>query len=299
CARPMAGVWIVSSQRWASESPVAVVERSRATPAPLAVDALTLADAARRVCTLAEAGERAQVVTLNPELVIRARRDAGLAEVIRAARLVTADGAGVVWALRLAGQSVPARVTGVDLAVALAREVAARGLPIYLLGAPDGVALAASDALARIAPGLRIAGCWAGSPRPGADAEAVARIAASGARLALVAYGAPAQEFWIARNLAAAPPLVAIGVGGAFDMLAGRIPRAPDWMRAVGLEWLHRLLREPRRWRRMLALPHFALLAVAAALRIRVTRSPAAGILIRRDSPQDDIITHHPEIEDA
>ena len=292
-------MWIASSQRWASESPVAVVERSRATPAPLAVDALTLADAARRVCALAEAGERAQVVTLNPELVMRARRDAGLVEVMRAARLVTADGAGVVWALRLAGQPVPARVTGVDLAMALAREAAARGLPIYLLGAPDGVAQAASEALAHIAPGLRIAGCWAGSPQPRDDAGTLARMRASGARIALVAYGAPAQEFWIARHLATAPPLVAIGVGGAFDMLAGRIPRAPDWMRAAGLEWLHRLMREPRRWRRMLALPHFALLALAAALRVRLTGSPEAGILTRRDTLPDDIITHHPEIEDA
>ena len=248
------------------------------------MDALTLAEAARRVCALAEAGECAQVVTLNPELVMRARRDAGLARVVRSARLVTADGVGVVWALRLAGQPVPARVTGVDLAMALAREAAARGLPIYLLGAPAGVAQAAAAALAGVAPDVRIAGWWAGSPRPGDDDEAVARIAASGARIALVAYGAPAQEFWIARNLAAAPPLVAIGVGGAFDMLAGRIPRAPGWMRAAGLEWLHRLAREPRRWRRMLVLPPFALLALAAALRVWLTGSPAAGILIRRDT---------------
>lgn len=258
-------------------------QRSQQTSAPFPVDPLTIATAARHICALAEAGERAHIVTLNPELVMRARRDAGLARVLRAARVVTADGVGVVGALRLAGQPAPARVTGVDLIVALAREAAARGLPIFLLGAPPGVAQETAERLAELAPNVRIVGWWAGSPQPRDDAEAVARIRASGARLVFVAYGAPAQEFWIARNLSALPALVAIGVGGAYDMLTGRIPRAPRWMRAAGLEWLHRLARQPYRWRRMLALPHFALLAGIGALRVWLTHSPDAGILTRRD----------------
>ena len=267
-------------------------QRSQQTFAPLSVDPLTLITAAGRICALAEAGERAQVVTLNPELVMRARRDAGLARVMREARLVTADGVGIVGALRLAGQPTPARVTGVDLMVALAREAAARGLPIFLLGAPDGVAQTTAATLERLAPGVRVMGWWAGSPQPRDDAEAAAHIRASGARLVFVAYGAPAQEFWIARNLSALPPLVAIGVGGAYDMLTGRIPRAPRWMRAVGLEWLHRLARQPRRWRRMLVLPHFALLAGVGALRVRLTRSPEAGILTRRDEARSAATTN-------
>lgn len=253
---------------------------------PLPVDALTLSEAARRICALAEAGERAQIVTLNPEIVMRARRDAGLAQAIRAAQLVTADGVGVVWALRLTGQRAPERVAGVDLALALARLATARGLSLYLLGAAPGVAHAAAEALTRQASDLRVAGWWDGSPQPRDDAEATARIRESGAQLALVAYGSPAQELWIARNLPALPGVVAVGVGGAFDMLAGRIPRAPRWAQSAGLEWLYRLARQPARWRRMRALPQFALLAGVAALRRWLTRAPDAGILTMRDPAQ-------------
>lgn len=250
------------------------------------MDALTLAETTRRISALLAAGQSAHVVTLNPELVMRARRDRGLAQIVRAASLVTADGMGAVWALRLAGQRIPERVTGVDLAFALAEDAAATGQPLFLLGAAPGVAQMTAMALTQRLPGLRVAGVWDGSPHPRDDAEAVARIRASGARLALVAYGAPAQELWIARNLPALPGVVALGVGGAFDMLAGRIPRAPHWMRAAGLEWLYRLARQPWRWRRMLALPRFAALASMAALRVRLTQSPDAGILAVRDSAQ-------------
>lgn len=228
------------------------------------------------------------MVTLNPEMVMRARRDPGLARVIRAARLVTADGVGVVWALRLAGQPIPERVTGVDLALALAERATERGDPIYLLGAAPGTAQAAARALTSHFPSLRIAGAWGGSPQPSDDAEATTRIRTSGARLALVAYGAPAQELWIARNLPTLPGVTALGVGGALDMLAGSVPRAPRWLRAVGLEWLYRLARQPWRWRRMLALPRFAVAAGVAAARVWLTQSPDAGILAMRDPAQGD-----------
>ncbi|HEX8995975.1 MAG TPA: WecB/TagA/CpsF family glycosyltransferase [Ktedonobacterales bacterium] len=250
---------------------------------PLPIDPLTLAATAERVCALVEAGQCAHVVTLNPELVMRARRDQGLARVIGGAQLVTADGAGIVWALRLAGQRIPERVTGVDLALSLAELAAARGLPVFLLGAAPGVAEATARALTRRLPDLRIVGYWDGTPRPRDDAEAIRRIRATGARIALVAYGAPRQELWIARTLPALPGIAAVGVGGAFDMLSGRLPRAPHWMRMAGLEWLFRLARQPWRWRRMLALPRFALLAGGAALAARLTQSPDAGILAIRD----------------
>lgn len=249
---------------------------------PLPVDALTLNEAAERICALAAAAQGGQVVTLNPEIVMRARRDAGLAQVIHAARLVTADGMGVVWALRLVGQPIPARVSGVDLAQALASVAAARGLSLYLLGGERGVAQAAAAALSQQAPGLRVAGWWDGSPQPHADADAITRIRLSGAQIALVAYGAPAQEFWIARNMPALPGVVAIGVGGAFDMLAGRVPRAPRWAQSTGLEWLYRLRRQPSRWWRMRALPQFALLAGVAALRRWLTRAEDTGMLTMR-----------------
>ncbi len=151
-----------------------------------------------------------------------------------------------------------------------------------MLGAGNGVAQAAAEALASRLPGARITGMWSGDPRPASDAETVARVRASGARLLLVAYGAPAQELWIARNLRALPGVLAIGVGGALDMIAGRTPRAPRWIRAAGLEWLYRLAREPARWRRMLALPAFAALAATSGAQARIARRPA--IVTARDA---------------
>lgn len=247
---------------------------SRKTTA-LAVDALTLDEAVARALALMASGRGGQVVTLNPEMVMRARRDPGLRAVIGNALLVTADGVGVVWAARLAGFAIPERVTGIDLAEALLTRAAPLGYAAFLLGADDGVAEAAADALTFRLPGARIADVWSGDPQPASDAEAVARVRASGARLLLVAYGAPTQELWIARNLRALPGVVAIGVGGALDMIAGRKSRAPRWMRAAGLEWLYRLAREPARWRRMLALPAFAALAVTLGAWARIAGNSA------------------------
>lgn len=236
---------------------------------------MTLEGAVARVLELIETGRGGQVVTLNPEIVMRARRDPGLRAVIARAALVTADGAGVVWAARLAGRAIPERVTGIDLAEALLARAASRGYGAFLLGAGDGVAKAAAETLTARAPGARIAGVWSGDPRPDSDTEATARVRASGAKLLLVAYGAPAQELWIARNLRATPGVVALGIGGALDMIAGRTPRAPAWMRGAGLEWFYRLAREPARWRRMLALPAFAALAVASGAQARAAGTPA------------------------
>ncbi len=251
------------------------------------MDALSLTETTRRICALIASGEGGYVVTLNPEIVMRARRDPGLTRLIRAARLVTADGMGILWALRLAGQPIAERVTGVDLVEALATQAAAQDIPIFLLGAGNGVAQVVAQRLTEQAPGLRIAGVWGGSPRPEDDAQALAQIRLSGARLLLVAYGAPAQEMWIARNLPSLPGVVALGVGGAFDLLAGRIPRAPRWLRDIGLEWLYRLLREFWRWRRMLALPQFAALSIITAAHGWLTRAPDTGILALRDSSEE------------
>ena len=241
----------------------------------LVIDALTLDCAVELTLALMASERGGQVVTLNPEIVMRARRDPGLRAVIARAALVTADGAGVIWAARLAGETIPERVTGIDLSEALLARAAALGYDAFLLGAGYGVAEAAAWALTARLPGARIAGVWSGDPRPAGDAEAAARVRASGARLLLVAYGSPAQELWIARNLGALPGVVAIGVGGALDMIAGRTPRAPLWMRAGGLEWLYRLAREPARWRRMRVLPTFVALAALTGLWARIAGTPA------------------------
>lgn len=203
------------------------------------------------------------VVTLNPELVMAARGQPHFRAVIAAADLVLPDGVGVVWAARRQGAARVRRVTGVDMLMAVAERAAQRGWKVFLLGAAPGVAEAAARALRLRWPALTIAGTHAGDASAADDAATSRLVRASGADILFVAYGAPAQELWLARNRAALGVAVGMGVGGAFDVLAGRVPRAPAWLRRVGLEWAWRLAREPWRWRRMLALPRFAALVLA------------------------------------
>jgi N-acetylglucosaminyldiphosphoundecaprenol N-acetyl-beta-D-mannosaminyltransferase len=151
-------------------------------------------------------------------------------------------------------------VPGSELVFRLADLAAQEGWPLFLLGAAPGVAAEAASILQARYPGLKIAGTYAGSPEPGENDDIVKRINESGAKLLYVAYGAPKQDKWIARNRNTLPTVrVAVGIGGALDFITGRAVRAPRWVQRLGLEWLHRLWREPWRWRRMLALPHFAL----------------------------------------
>lgn len=199
-----------------------------------------------------------QIVTVNPEFVMAAQRNLPFREAINAAALVLPDGTGVVWAARYLGKPTPERVTGTDMLAALAQRCAASGYRIYLLGAAPGVAEMAADRLQQMAPGLQIAGTYAGSPAPAEEDAIIERIRVAQADVLCVAYGAPAQELWIYRNLARLPVAVVIGVGGAFDFLSGRQKRAPRFMQRLGLEWLFRLYREPKRWRRILvAVPIF------------------------------------------
>ncbi len=237
-----------------------------------ALDMLTARIEAQRRLAAGAPRRTAQVVTLNPEMLMDARTSPALRAVIQAADLVVADGVGILWAARLLGTPLPERVPGVDLAQGLAQRAAERGYRLFLLGAAPGVAEAAAHHLERSFPRLHVAGNVAGTPQQEGDAEAIARIQEAQAEVVLVAYGAPAQEYWIERVQGQLDTAVAIGVGGTLDILAGRVPRAPQWMRARGLEWLYRLWREPWRWRRMLALPRFALVVVLAAMHTKIGR---------------------------
>ena len=235
----------------------------------LPVHDVTLAEAVQLIRAWSREGsDLQQVVTLNPEMVMAARRDPAFRTVVEQAALVTADGIGLILAARWRGTPLRARVTGVDLVEALARTE----VRLFFLGAAPGVAERAAAVLARSA-GATIVGTWAGSPRPEDAPEALARIAAARPDVLCVAYGAPAQDCWIARHraeLKTAGVRVALGVGGTFDYLAGIVPRPPRVVRQLGLEWLYRLLRQPWRWRRQLALPHFAVLALADGLASRL-----------------------------
>jgi N-acetylglucosaminyldiphosphoundecaprenol N-acetyl-beta-D-mannosaminyltransferase len=190
-----------------------------------------------------------QVVTLNTEFVMAAQRHLAFRRAINEAVLVLPDGIGVVWATHYLGQPAPERVTGTDTLVALAKRCAASGYRLYLLGAAPGVAGAAGSYLREVAPGLEIVGTYAGSPAPDEEDAIIERIKTACTDVLCVAYGAPAQDLWIRRNLSRLPAAVAIGVGGAYDFLSGRQRRAPRIMQRTGLEWLYRLYRQPWRWR--------------------------------------------------
>ncbi len=203
----------------------------------------------------------ALVATVNPEFLMLARRDLEFRRVLGSAALRLADGWGVVWALRRRGRPAT-QVAGADLVPRLAAAVAERGYRLYLLGARPGVAAAAAARLQADHPELRVVGADPGSPRPEDDQAQADRVRAAAADLVLVAYGAPRQELWIARNAERLGAGVAIGVGGTFDYLAGRARRAPAVWRRLHAEWAWRLLHEPWRARRMAVLPRFALLVL-------------------------------------
>lgn len=252
---------------------------ARAAPPILGVpiDAVDLTGAIDHIADLIRRGGQHQVVTVNPEFLVAARYRPEFAHVLRQAALATADGAGVVLAARLLGSPLRGRVTGTDLVVALAQRGAKEGWGIFLLGAAPGVAEQAAAVLRRTAPGVRIAGTWAGSPRVEEEPGVLACLQRAQPQVLLVAYGAPAQDLWLARNLARTPAALGIGVGGAFDFLAGIKPRAPKVMQRAGLEWLYRLRLEPWRAKRMLALPAFVALVLREWLARRLLQTRRTG----------------------
>ena len=200
-----------------------------------------------------------QICTVNPEFIVDAGRDPAFAAALGRADLRVPDGVGVLWAARRLGAPLTERVTGSDGIYHLCAAAATHGWRVFLLGARPGVAAQAAATLAARYPGLAVVGTYGGSP---ADADWPAiRAQLAGARpdLLFVAYGHPRQDLWIDRHRHELPARVAIGVGGAFDFVAGTARRAPRWMQRWGLEWLHRLIRQPWRWRRMVKLPVFVL----------------------------------------
>jgi N-acetylglucosaminyldiphosphoundecaprenol N-acetyl-beta-D-mannosaminyltransferase len=211
------------------------------------------------------------VTTPNPEFVMLAQRDPVFRAALDRAALNIPDGIGLVLAARLAGDHLREHVQGTDLVLMLAAESARRGHRWFLLGGFDEVAARAAEALRAQFPGLEIVGAAAGSPLAADDLAVRELIGARGPiDVLLVAYGAPKQELWLDRNLAAMKIPVGIGVGGVFNYLSGSVARAPRWMRRMHFEWLHRLITQPWRWRRQLALPAFAARALGRAARRRL-----------------------------
>lgn len=226
------------------------------------IDALNMEETVERVAGFIRGGRPQRIITLNPEFLYRAQFENQLMELAKRADLVTPDGVGIVWACRVAGRPVPERVTGIDLMLRLVERAAAEGWRVYLLGAAPGVAEEAAERLGLKHPGLQVVGVHHGYFQGNEENEVAVEIKKAKPDLLFVALGAPKQERWIDRHLEETGAAAALGVGGSFDVVAGRAKRAPQWIRSLHLEWLSRLLKEPSRWRRQLVLPLFAWLVI-------------------------------------
>ena len=226
------------------------------------IDDATYEDLLTHVDHYVASGQPHQIVTVNTEMVVLAHDDPAFRQILNAADLNVADSIGLSLAARWLGHPLRERVTGSDGIWMLAAHCARQGYQPFLLGAAPGVAEIVSERLRAANPGLSVAGTYAGSPRLEDRYQVIAQVRAASPDLLLVAYSVPAEEEWIAHNRDRLGVPVMIGVGGAFDFVAGVTKRAPAWIRRAGLEWLHRLVREPWRWRRQMALPRFAALVI-------------------------------------
>jgi len=241
------------------------------------VDAVGRDEAVEQIAALANAGGAALVVTLGVEMVMAAQHDEEFRRIVNSAALVTCDTVGLMLASRLRGGPLRERVTGVELVDALAARSAACGdARLYLLGGRGDTALRAAAVLRGTYPGVAIAGARDGYFRPEESDAVAAAIRASGANVLLAGLGSPKQEQWLARYLGTSGCGVGIGIGGSLDIYAGNVVRAPAAFRRTGLEWAYRLAKEPRRWRRQLALPRFALAVLGETLRGRKAKKTSS-----------------------
>jgi N-acetylglucosaminyldiphosphoundecaprenol N-acetyl-beta-D-mannosaminyltransferase len=232
-------------------------ERVRARVLGCPVDVVDMSTAVARLVGFVEqrrsggGAAPAVVVTLNPEMVMRRRRDPSFRANVEAAALLVPDGVGIVRALRRRGHREAGRVGGADLLEAYLPVAAARGHRLALAGGAPGVAVAAAKQLLARQPSLIIVAADGGRP----DAALARRLQHAAPEMVWAAFGAGAQEEFLTRYLGEIGAAAGIGVGGSLDYVAGRVRRAPAWVRAAGLEWAWRLARQPWRIRRQAVLP--------------------------------------------
>ena len=194
-----------------------------------------------------------QIAFLNAHCANIARKDWQYQDTLQNVDALLPDGSGVALAGKLDGQNMGANLNGTDLFGPLCRCLAFRKIPVFFLGGRPGVAEPAAENALSDCPGLKVAGHQHGYFNPRQEDEIIAKINASGARVVFVAFGVPTQDVWLARVRHRLNAPVVLGVGGLLDFVSGRIPRAPEWMRKTGTEWIYRLKCEPRRmWQRYL-----------------------------------------------
>lgn len=218
------------------------------------IDVVTRAEVLARCTEFLRGDVVHQIVTANPEFVLSARNNPEALQVMGQGSLVVPDGVGLVWAARRYGTSLPERVPGIELATELCQLATREGRGVYLVGG-RGVAETAAKRLRAGIPRLQVTAFQADHRAEDPPSELWSALERVRPSVLFVAYGAPQQELWIHRHrrrLESSGVRIAMGVGGAFDMLADRFPRAPHWMRAASLEWLWRIMLEPSRLLRVL-----------------------------------------------
>jgi N-acetylglucosaminyldiphosphoundecaprenol N-acetyl-beta-D-mannosaminyltransferase len=268
-----------------SKSEALASSRPRVQLGSTFIDQLDFDQAVERLTGFLWSGRPHQVVTVNLDFLSIAERSPEFRETINDADLAVADGMPLVWLSRMRGQSLPERVTGVDLVDACCEVAEETGQGVFLLGAAPGVGQAAATTLQERHPDLRIVGTYSppmGPLKRRENARMVRMVREAAPGFLFVALGAPRQDLWIRSHLAELNVPVAMGVGCVFDLLAGTTNRAPSWMQSTGLEWAYRLVREPRRlWRRYLLndLPLFARLLLASSREVEETRAADALVV--------------------
>lgn len=221
----------------------------------LKFDSMTMDEALSRAEALLRGEKAAYVVTPNAEIAYEALHDGQLREMLNGADLMLPDGAGVVLASKLLRTPVKQKVAGVDFAAGLLGVLERNGQSLYLLGGKPGIGELAAQKMLEAHPQLRIAGIADGYFQD--EAPVIAKINASGADALFVCLGAPKQERFMVQYQQELHVHLMAGLGGSLDAFAGTVQRAPAWMIRLNLEWLYRLIREPKRFRRMLRLPKY------------------------------------------
>lgn len=228
-------------------------------------DNVTKAEAVDRALELIDAREGRYVVTPNPEIVMLAKENPALKEALAGADIVLPDGAGIVKGAAILGRPMKEKVPGIDFACGVMARLAERGGSVYLFGAKPGVAETAAETLRTKFPGLVISGTSDGYFSD--DGPIIEKIKDAAPDFLLVCLGAPKQELWMAKMSGKLPVGLMVGLGGSLDVFAGTVKRAPEAWQKLDLEWLYRLLKEPRRIGRMMKLPLFVIEAAGERLR--------------------------------
>ncbi len=209
------------------------------------------------IINLVDEKRKGYVITANSLMVMKATENILFKRILNDAKIITPDGIGLIWASNFLGQPLKSRVTGIDLTKRLLRLCAFKGYRLFLLGSSPGITTKIKMGLEENFPGIKIVGFHHRLFSKKEEVLIIEEITRSQPDIIFAGLGSPAQEKWINRNYYAFDQGVFVGVGGSFDVLSGQVKRAPFLFQRLGLEWLYRLIREPYRWRRMMALPKF------------------------------------------